>query len=606
MDVLTQDILNESAFEISDSIISSDMGLLSSHTNLVSIDDDSQMLRTNCFNFNETNRIIGPIDPEDDLSLNINNPNGNPAHSTRLRRRKASQPQRLVYCNLDFNGILQETQITLENKETSNLIDNLLDSNIIITNLNEEQKAEEPVKPKSKKNNNFECEICGVTLTSQTRLKSHNQSHELPENLKCNICSKSFAWEYAWKAYLPSHSEKSQSKCPQCGLKLFNKTALSNHIKRKHGQPNRSYACSECGKGFISKSELKQHSFIHLKEKQWQCGECGKSFRCKSYMERHHKTHSGIKPYKCAHCGKLLSDKTGFTAHVRAHLGEKPYACSICGKKYTIKRHLTSHMIIHSDARPFKCEQCDKTFRSRTNLRMHKDNHLGVKRWSCKFCGRNFLSQGNMAKHVRRHIGERKHKCEVCSKAFIEKQELKSHLKMHEKEKVLPQKSSESEVCPNLVEAEKHQENDSNLAVISILDSDSVAPIFNCNSLQSATSSNSFLPPMTNNVAQSVLFSESNFINIHSNGASSNLEVMNAKSTNSLASNKSNVVSLFSFSPNGQAVTLHTNSIMDTNSPIKCTLCNNTFLSSCLLKNHLIDFHRVESEKIISIFNNGN
>ena len=196
----------------------------------------------------------------------------------------------------------------------------------------------------------------------------------------------------------------------------------------------REFKCQTCQKEFVSKAELTQHSFVHSQDKNFACDVCGKKFASKPYLERHVKTHTGDKPtFTCEVCGKQLSDKTGFLAHVRAHSGERPYECTVCGNKYTIKRHLTSHSRIHSEVRPFACEVegCGKTFRSRSNLRMHRDFHAGVKRWSCSYCSRSFLSQGNMAKHVRRHLGEKKYSCDVCSKAFIEKQELKSHMKVH-------------------------------------------------------------------------------------------------------------------------------------------------------------------------------
>ena len=243
------------------------------------------------------------------------------------------------------------------------------------------------------------------------------------------------------RSHLKSHEDpgscsrrKQKSLCNLCGLSLFNKTALKNHIKRIHEKPVREFKCNVCSKEFVSKSELTQHSFVHSQDKNFVCDVCGKKFASKPYLERHVKTHTGDKPtFTCEVCGKQLTDKTGFVAHIRAHSGERPYECTVCGNTYTIKRHLTSHSRIHSEARPFACdvEGCGKTFRSRSNLRMHRDFHAGVKRWSCSFCSRSFLSQGNMAKHVRRHLGEKKYACSLCPKAFIERQELKSHMKVH-------------------------------------------------------------------------------------------------------------------------------------------------------------------------------
>ena len=540
----------------------------------------------------------------------------------------------------------------------------------------------------------FECEICGSLWNSQTRLKSHYRTHGASKHLKCDICGKLFGWEYSWKTHMLAHSEDNPNKyvttifillyilltfvfcrrCPQCGLKLFNKTALNNHMKRIHDNPDRPFKCAVCSKCFISKSELNQHINIHNESKNFMCEQCGKTFRSKSYLERHYKTHTGVKPFKCEFCGKMLSDKTGFTAHVRSHKGERPFQCDICGKKYTIKRHLTSHMMIHSDLRPFECEQCGKTFRSRTNFRMHKDSHLGLKRWECKFCQRTFLSQGNMAKHVRRHIGDRKHKCDVCGKAFIEKQELKNHSKMHsngdpivvskwkenetlnddENElqiQILPQMITSSDV--STLSSTNSTNSDSNIETINEINGNSLinANIDNdsetdlnieLNSLGTHSSLISLTSPLTitlpslgsnlclplsasvhslpslttNHTYQSL--DNANVSAIDLNGSqlsfcdyqrSDPINSRNYLMTNTMNSNRSPSEELSTFfsgaqTPMGSVTTQHNSYLMDgqnTYQTIHCSLCSEVFVTTNGLRQHLIDFHRVEAEKVVTM-----
>jgi uncharacterized Zn-finger protein len=343
-------------------------------------------------------------------------------NSFKARRRKASQPQRLVYCEDNVkNGQhvsisdAQQVQSAHESPELQSL-EVRRDLENLVEEIREEKSTEFDTKPNIAKTSDlkkYPCPNCQEYFPNRKSLKSHVKSHDNQA----------------------SHEKRKQKcNCNICGVSLFNKTALKNHIKRIHEKPVREFKCQTCHKEFISKAELTQHTFVHSQDKNFSCDVCGKKFASKPYLERHVKTHTGDKPtFTCEVCNKQLSDKTGFVAHMRAHSGERPYECSVCGNKYTIKRHLTSHARIHSETRPFACEVegCGKTFRSRSNLRMHRDFHAGVKRWSCSYCSRSFLSQGNMAKHVRRHLGEKKYTCDYCPKAFIEKQELKSHMKVH-------------------------------------------------------------------------------------------------------------------------------------------------------------------------------
>lgn len=308
-----------------------------------------------------------------------------PSLSTRLRRRKASQPQRLIYCELNYSPTTPSTVTTPSSGQTS-----------------------QETSPSPTNEGLFKCNSCEARFDDKNNLRSHKKSVHGP-------------------------SDGKKKTCNLCGTVVFNTSALKNHHKRVHEKSERTFQCDLCLKKFFSKAELTQHSFIHCDEKKFKCDLCDKKFASRAYLERHSKTHQGLKPFQCEICHKQLADKTGFVAHVRAHKGEKPFQCNVCEKRYTIKRHLTSHMRIHSNLRPFTCDfpGCSKTFRSRSNWRMHKDFHAGVKRWSCSYCGRSFLSQGNMAKHVRRHVGEKRFSCDICGKGFIERQELKSHQKIH-------------------------------------------------------------------------------------------------------------------------------------------------------------------------------
>ena len=56
------------------------------------------------------------------------------------------------------------------------------------------------------------------------------------------------------------------------------------------------YKCKECGKAFISCSNLNQHQKIHTREKLYKCTECGKAFTRRSHVTQHQRIHTGEKP----------------------------------------------------------------------------------------------------------------------------------------------------------------------------------------------------------------------------------------------------------------------------------------------------------------------
>ena len=81
---------------------------------------------------------------------------------------------------------------------------------------------------------------------------------------------------------------------------------------------------SQDNKTSIQKDNRMAHMSTHG-EKSYQCSQCGKGFTMKHHLKRHQRTHTGEKPYQCSQCEKAFTQKQNLETHLRIHTGEKPY-----------------------------------------------------------------------------------------------------------------------------------------------------------------------------------------------------------------------------------------------------------------------------------------
>ncbi|CAL4130527.1 unnamed protein product [Meganyctiphanes norvegica] len=88
-----------------------------------------------------------------------------------------------------------------------------------------------------------------------------------------------------------------------------------------------------------------------------------------SYLKKKH--------YQCSECGKKFSYKCDLRVHLMTHTGEQPYKCSQCDKAFSMLRNQKSHMKTHSDEKPYQCSQCEKSFSMKSKLKSHLLSHTG-------------------------------------------------------------------------------------------------------------------------------------------------------------------------------------------------------------------------------------
>ena len=83
--------------------------------------------------------------------------------------------------------------------------------------------------------------------------------------------------------------------------------------------------------------------------------------------------HKNLRPYECTQCGKNFGRKIELKKHISmVHQKLKPYQCPLCNKSFGSKMHLQVHQNgVHEKLNPFQCQDCQGTFRKKQSLNNH-------------------------------------------------------------------------------------------------------------------------------------------------------------------------------------------------------------------------------------------
>ncbi|KAM6364633.1 uncharacterized protein J5M81_015454 [Pluvialis apricaria] len=172
--------------------------------------------------------------------------------------------------------------------------------------------------------------------TDHQQLHGQEQPHKRPE------CGKSFAHG----SDLPSHQQILPSETPEAPTGVAANPEL---LQRGPAKTTKSHLCSQCGKSFTRRFNLRLHQKLHSGERPYGCPECGLRFTNTSHLIVHQRIHTGERPYRCHACGKGFTMSSKCLEHERTHSGEAPYRCARCGSCYRTKVSWLTHLKVHLD-----------------------------------------------------------------------------------------------------------------------------------------------------------------------------------------------------------------------------------------------------------------
>ncbi|XP_070574933.1 zinc finger protein 586-like isoform X2 [Ptychodera flava] len=216
--------------------------------------------------------------------------------------------------------------------------------------------------------------------------------------------------------------------------KAFQERQRQNLDRRKSMHSDirniRPHECTECGRTFSLKGNLKSHMLTHG-NRPYECKECGRAFTRKEHLKRHVLTHTNIRPHECEVCGRAFTLKQILDRHMMTHTNIRPHECKECGRAFILRSDLEKHLLIHTNIRPLECNECGKAFGQKSKLNIHMLIHTNIRPHECNECGKAFSQKNNLNRHLLTHTNVRPYECIECGKAFIRKENLKRHVLTH-------------------------------------------------------------------------------------------------------------------------------------------------------------------------------
>ncbi|XP_071093394.1 zinc finger protein 271-like [Haliotis cracherodii] len=235
----------------------------------------------------------------------------------------------------------------------------------------------------------FKCDQCEKEYVFKAELKRHMATqHSTERPYKCSICEKSFPVSVSLTKHMLSHTGEKPYKCPFCEKRFTSASNMGAHKRQQHTK-ERLHSCPDCGKCFPRPTSLKKHMIIHSGKRDHVCSICSKAFPLQGSLRIHMRTHSGEKPYSCPLCRKAFQHQQTLNRHMEIHYDsllltsgqvnldtgdgipekvqngktKRCLKCPFCLKEFSYYKHFRSHMSLHPEAASLSSvsssEECD-------------------------------------------------------------------------------------------------------------------------------------------------------------------------------------------------------------------------------------------------------
>ncbi|XP_063702474.1 zinc finger protein 782-like [Culicoides brevitarsis] len=178
--------------------------------------------------------------------------------------------------------------------------------------------------------------------------RNHDSSYlpELgPADRICELCGKCFS-KATIKYHMNVHFNLTPYSCDYEGCKeSFKDPTLLRQHKRSFHLGIKTWRCRYCPKKILSQKEYEEHKTENCGIKSVPCHICGKVIN-KMNVKCHLAIHKGERNFICSieGCGKAFLLKNKLQQHSKSHSTELKFECKLCKSAFKVKQSLTTHI----------------------------------------------------------------------------------------------------------------------------------------------------------------------------------------------------------------------------------------------------------------------
>ena len=190
----------------------------------------------------------------------------------------------------------------------------------------------------------FKCHLCIMAFGSASELASHQQLHSSILNNGINHDRDvSQTTEQASQASDQPHQELTDDQPARVatGLKMAQLSLAKDH--NAHTANDKPVN----GKLPNGEAELDIEKLMKIVNKPFKCSECGKAFVSTTELAGHVRMHTGERPFKCSLCDNCYRTQSTLSVHMKSHEKEKCFPCSYCKVTCPTLSKLYDHFLIH-------------------------------------------------------------------------------------------------------------------------------------------------------------------------------------------------------------------------------------------------------------------